>query len=106
MTGVQTCALPISAGVAGVETVLDTADFGASEDATFLMERVQEDGGLATYMIVGTDHPTSHHTPTFDVDERSIRHGVDVLVGAIRDLERRHPVPQVEDEAAIRQERE
>jgi len=40
------------------------------------------------------------------VDERSIRHGVDVLVGAIRDLEQRHPVPQVEDEAAIRSEQD
>ncbi len=47
------------------------------------MERVQENGGLATYLIVGTDHPTSHHTPTFDVDERSLPIGVDVLVGSI-----------------------
>ena len=69
--------------VPGVDTVLPTADFGASEDATFLMERVQEDGGLAAYTIVGTDHPTSHHTPTFDVDERSIDIGVDVLVQSI-----------------------
>ena len=96
----------VAEGVDGIETVLPAADFGASEDATFLMERVQEDGGLATYLIVGTDHPTSHHTPTFDVDERSLRHGVDVLVGAIRDLERRHPVPQVDDETAIRSARE
>jgi aminobenzoyl-glutamate utilization protein A len=93
----------VAEGVDGIDTVRPAADFGASEDATFLMERVQKDGGLATYMIVGTDHPTSHHTPTFDVDERSLQHGVDVLVGTIRDLERRHPVPQVEDEDAIRQ---
>jgi aminobenzoyl-glutamate utilization protein A len=99
----QALVTEIAEGVDGVERVLPAADFGASEDATFLMERVQGDGGLATYMIVGTDHPTSHHTPTFDVDERSIRHGVDVLVGTIRDLERRHPVPHVEDAAAIRQ---
>ncbi|MDZ5809737.1 amidohydrolase, partial [Halorubrum sp. AD140] len=90
----------------GIDTVLPAADFGASEDATFLMERVQEDGGLATYLIVGTDHPTSHHTPTFDVDERSIRHGVDVLVGTIRSLERRHPVPHVRDAAAVRSGRD
>jgi len=45
-------------------------------------------------MIIGTDHPTSHHTPTFDVDERSLEHGVDVLVESIRELERRHPVPR------------
>ncbi|PCR91226.1 amidohydrolase [Natrinema ejinorense] len=86
----------IAGGVEGIEHVLPAADFGASEDATFLMERVQQDGGLATYMIVGTDHPTSHHTPTFDVDEESLRHGLDVLVGTIRELEHRHPVPQVD----------
>ncbi|MGQ3411089.1 amidohydrolase [Natrinema sp. LN54] len=85
----------IAGGVDGIDRVLPAADFGASEDATFLMERVQEDGGLATYLIVGTDHPTSHHTPTFDVDERSLEHGVDVLVETIRELEARHPVPHV-----------
>jgi len=102
----QALVTEVAEGVDGIDTVLPAADFGASEDATFLMKRVQEEGGLATYLIVGTDHPTSHHTPTFDVDERSIRHGVDVLVGAIRDLEQRHPVPQVEDEAAIRSEQD
>ncbi|WP_227377421.1 amidohydrolase [Haladaptatus halobius] len=70
-------------GVDGVDSVVPTADFGASEDATFLMERVQGDSGLATYLIVGTDHPTSHHTPTFDVDERSLGIGVDVLTKSI-----------------------
>jgi len=92
----QALVTDVAGGVDGIDTVLPAADFGASEDATFLMERVQEAGGLASYLIVGTDHPTSHHTPTFDVDERSIGHGVDVLVGAIRDLERRNPVPRAE----------
>jgi len=102
----QALVTEVAEGVDGIDTVLPAADFGASEDATFLMKRVQEEGGLATYLIVGTDHPTSHHTPTFDVDERSIRHGVDVLVGTIRDLEQRHPVPQVEDETAIRSQQD
>ncbi|NHN49475.1 M20 family metallo-hydrolase [Halostella sp. JP-L12] len=73
----------VASGVDGVDTVVPSADFGASEDATFLMKRVQEDGGLAAYLIVGTDHPTSHHTPTFDVDERSLATGVDVLTNSI-----------------------
>lgn len=60
------------------------ADFGASEDATFLMQAVQNQGGLATYAIVGTDHPTAHHTPTFDVDERSLPVAVDVLANSIK----------------------
>ena len=64
------------------------APFGASEDATFLMERVQREGGLSTYAIVGTDHPTNHHTPTFDVDEASIGIGVDVLADAVLSVSR------------------
>jgi aminobenzoyl-glutamate utilization protein A len=47
------------------------------------MERAQADGGLATYLVVGTDHPGAHHTPTFDVDERSIQIGADVLSEAV-----------------------
>ncbi|MFC7157297.1 amidohydrolase [Halomarina halobia] len=73
----------VARGVDGVDAVVPTADFGASEDATFLMRRVQEAGGLASYLVVGTDHPTSHHTPTFDVDERSLETGVEVLAGSI-----------------------
>ncbi|WP_020221804.1 M20/M25/M40 family metallo-hydrolase, partial [Halarchaeum acidiphilum] len=73
----------VASGVPAVETVRPSAPFGASEDATYLMRRVQENGGLATYVIVGTDHPSGHHTPRFDVDEASIDIGVDVLTGAI-----------------------
>jgi aminobenzoyl-glutamate utilization protein A len=47
------------------------------------MDRVQDHGGRASFVGVGTDHPGGHHTPTFDVDERSLRIGVDVLAGAI-----------------------
>jgi len=70
-------------GRADVDTVHESAPFGASEDATFLMRRVQEAGGLATYAIVGTDHPGDHHTPTFDVDERTLETGVGVLSDAV-----------------------
>jgi aminobenzoyl-glutamate utilization protein A len=50
------------------------------------MERAQADGGLATYLIVGTDHPGAHHTSTFDVDERSLLIGADVLSEAVLDF--------------------
>jgi aminobenzoyl-glutamate utilization protein A len=82
----------VARDVDGIDIVHRTVEFGASEDATFLMERIKEAGGLATYLIVGTDHPTSHHTPTFDIDEDSLKHGVDVLVDTIRELEHQHPV--------------
>ena len=56
---------------------------GGSEDATFLMNKVQEQGGFATYVVIGTDHPGGHHSSTFDVDEDSIEIGVDILSDAI-----------------------
>lgn len=74
--------------VAGVNSILDRDDLGGSEDATFLMQHVQDSGGTAAYVGIGTDHPDGHHTPRFDVDERSIRIGVDVLAGAIERLSR------------------
>ena len=73
----------VAGDTTGVDSVLDRAEIGGSEDATYLMSHVQDRGGLATYVGVGTDHPGGHHTATFDVDERSIGIGVDVLTGAI-----------------------
>ncbi|MFP8888331.1 amidohydrolase [Natrialbaceae archaeon A-CW2] len=77
----------VAAETDGVDEPIRTAPFGASEDATFLMRRVQEAGGFAAYLIVGTDHPDSHHRPHFDVDERSLEIAADVLIGATRRLE-------------------
>ncbi|MFB6296276.1 MAG: amidohydrolase [Halobacteriales archaeon] len=73
----------VAAGVAGVDSIVDSDDLGGSEDATYLMRRVQEHGGKAAYVGIGTDHPGGHHSATFDVDEASIRIGVEVLSGAI-----------------------
>ncbi|MFB6359855.1 MAG: amidohydrolase, partial [Halobacteriales archaeon] len=54
----------------------------------FLMDRVQDRGGLACSVGVGTDHPGGHHSATFDVDETSIRIGVDWLSAAIESIGR------------------
>ena len=85
----------VVAGVAretdGVTSLLEADHLGGSEDATFLMRRVQEQGGKAAYVGVGTDHPGGHHTPTFDVDEDTIGVGVDVLAGAIVETGSRRP---------------
>jgi aminobenzoyl-glutamate utilization protein A len=70
-----------------VESVVRWAPLGGSEDATYLMQRVQDNGGRAAYVGIGTDHPGGHHTATFDVDETSLSIGVDVLSGAIRGVE-------------------
>jgi aminobenzoyl-glutamate utilization protein A len=74
-----------------VERATRRGDLGGSEDATFLMQRVQDNGGLATYVGVGTDHPGGHHTATFDVDEDSLELGVDVLSEAIERVSLERP---------------
>jgi aminobenzoyl-glutamate utilization protein A len=81
-----------SAGdVAGVTSIVDSDDLGGSEDATYLMNRVQEQGGLACYLGVGTDHPGGHHTTDFDVVEDDIGIGIDVIAGAIRRVAETRP---------------
>ncbi|WP_227378974.1 amidohydrolase [Haladaptatus halobius] len=75
-----------------VDRVIDDTSFGASEDGTYLMRAVQEHGGLATYAIVGTDHPTGHHTATFDIDEATLPIAVEVLTDAILTTAARDPL--------------
>ena len=72
-------------GVDGVETVETHMDASGSEDACFLMERVRETGGDATYAIVGADLASGHHTNRFDFDEDALGIGVRALSAALRD---------------------
>jgi len=78
-------------GVDGVDRVIPTEEFGVSEDVTYLMQHVQDNGGLASYVLIGTDNPTSHHTPTFDIDESSLEIGVALLSETALELSRRRP---------------
>ncbi|HET7323942.1 MAG TPA: amidohydrolase [Halococcus sp.] len=66
-----------------VESPVERDTLGGSEDATYLMREVQQNGGRAAYVCVGTDHPGGHHTATFDVDEKSLDIGVSVLTDSI-----------------------
>ena len=80
----------VVADVAGehglVDSLVERGELGASEDATYLMRRVQDNGGIASFVGIGTDHPGGHHTATFDVDERSLEIGVDVLSDSLERL--------------------
>lgn len=50
-----------------------------SEDASYMIRRVQENGGKATYMVVGVNHPAPHHHPKFDIQEEALFHAVSLL---------------------------
>ena len=49
--------------------VLLSEKFGASEDCTRIMERVQEKGGHAIFMMYGSKLPAVHHNSSFDFNE-------------------------------------
>ncbi len=63
--------------------VIDEMCFGASDDAAVMMRRVQERGGLATYMLIGSDGATEFHTEGFDFDEASMATAIELLVRAL-----------------------
>ncbi|MCI1898301.1 MAG: M20 family metallo-hydrolase [Enterobacter sp.] len=66
--------------VPGVTQAIDRVKAPAgSEDATLMMARVQENGGLASYMVFGTDLSAGHHNEKFDFDEQIMGVAIDTL---------------------------
>jgi aminobenzoyl-glutamate utilization protein A len=60
---------------------------GGSEDFTYMMRRVQGQGGLASAMGIGADiGGFGHHTPEFDIDEAVLREAVKLLTVLSLDL--------------------
>ncbi len=80
--------------VEGVHTVPDEYAYSTgSEDASYMIRRVQERGGKATYMIIGASNPAPHHHPRFDIEEDSLRIGVEVFSGIAKRMLSDHAVP-------------
>lgn len=67
-----------------VDRVIPREPIAGSEDASFLIRRVQETGGTATYLGIGASNPSGHHTGTFDVDEEAIGIGIDLVAETVR----------------------
>ncbi len=57
----------------------DTSEGGGSEDFTYFMKRVQDQGGLATFIKLGTETAGEAHTKSFDFKEGDLRSGVKLL---------------------------
>lgn len=52
--------------------ILPAGNIGGSEDCTYFMERVQQRGGLAAYVMVGTELAAGHHDFRFDINEDAL----------------------------------
>ena len=62
------------------------ADLGGSEDCTYFMERVQQRGGLAAYMVIGSEIAAGHHDSRFDFDESVMPKAIATIAAATVDL--------------------
>ena len=68
----------LTAGSLGLD-VIHSRPFGASDDAGFMVERVQKRGGQAAYLVLGADLAAGHHTSSFDFDEQAMVTAVELL---------------------------
>lgn len=71
-----------------VKAVNTQSQFTAgSEDATYMMERVKQNGGLSSYAIFGTTLAAGHHHERFDIDEEVMRIAVKTLALVVTNSE-------------------
>jgi aminobenzoyl-glutamate utilization protein A len=82
----QRLAAALSGQLTGVDIDAGSHVTGGSEDATYFMRRVQERGGQAIYAVVGSDIPSGHHTPEFDIDETDFPWAIEALATGIAAL--------------------
>lgn len=69
--------------------ILPAGNIGGSEDCTYFMERVQQQGGQAAYLMIGTELAAGHHDSRFDFDEDSLVSATAMLGQAAAELLRK-----------------
>jgi aminobenzoyl-glutamate utilization protein A len=67
----------VAKSLASVNEIVPACAANGSEDVCLMMQRVQERGGKAMEVLLGTPIGGGHHSATFDVDERVIRNGAE-----------------------------
>ena len=71
-------------GIPGITNLQMDGDALGSDDATWMMRAVQDRGGVATYMRLGSHTGVGHHNDHFDVDEATLVTGVRCLEAIVR----------------------
>lgn len=61
------------------EIVEEPIDFGGSEDCSYFMQRVQNNGGQAVYLNIGAKLAAGHHDAHFTFDEAALPLAVKVI---------------------------
>lgn len=68
------------------EKIYFEGNVGGTDDASVMMNKVQENGGIATYAGIGCDTTQPLHNPEFDLDEDSIPAAIQMLTYAVEEL--------------------
>lgn len=67
-----------------IKEVLPTVNVTGSEDASYMINRVQENGGKATYMLFGTKLDYPHHHRLFDFEEEALAVALETYVAILK----------------------
>jgi aminobenzoyl-glutamate utilization protein A len=76
--------IAVDAGFTNIKRKAES--IGGSEDASFMMKRVEDLGGKPLYMVFGTKLAAEHHNRSFDFDEKILKKAVGVFSGIIKKL--------------------
>lgn len=68
------------------EKIYFEGNVGGTDDASVMMNKVQDNGGIATYAGIGTDTTQPVHNAEFDIDEDAIPAAIEMLVYAVEEL--------------------
>lgn len=55
-----------------------------SEDVTYLLNKVNRNGGRAVHFILGSNLKSGHHTEDFDINEKDLIRGFNILVDFVK----------------------
>ena len=71
------------------EKIYYEGNVGGTDDATIMMSRVQENGGIAVYTGIGADTTQPLHNPQFDFDEDAIAASIELCKAVILKIHHR-----------------
>lgn len=68
------------------QTVYFEGNVGGTDDAAVMLSKVQQNGGIGSYVGIGADTTGPFHNPEFDFDEDCLQAAVDLCVYALEEL--------------------
>lgn len=64
------------------------AELKGSEDIAYLLNEVRKAGGKTVHFILGSNLKDSHHSENFDINEKDMLRGVNLLVDFVKYIEK------------------